>query len=313
MTKASPLPLAPTSQTTSAVSSTDDDDATTVTTAKATVAATAPTKPPPPSTEDSHEECVLCCYPLPVNVREILYKECCGEVICTGCLIAQRRTLIIGTNVKKPIAGSKEEELEFMTILASEQVIVCPFCRAKEPSNPKEHLKMLWERIDEYKDPKAMVLLGDGYLKGVHGLSKNLKKSEKSYQQAYDLGDHTAAYAMANLYTEEIPDQARMIKYLEEGVKRNNASCMNNLAVRASEFGNHEKSKRLYMMAARSGDEMAMNNLMKKYRTPGSVVSKDDLATTLRAHKAVHDAEKSEPREYAKRQRDFREKVMGTN
>ena len=287
------------------------------TTAKAaTATAAAPTESPPSpptSAEDPHDECVLYCYPHPVKEKESTYKPCCGELICRGCIIAQHRTLIIGTNVKKPMKGSKEEELEFMTILASEQVIVCPFCRAKEPSNPKEHLKMLWERIDEYKDPKAMVLLGDGYLKGVHGLSKNLKKSEKSYQQAYDLGDHTAAYAMANLYTEEIPDQARMIKYLEEGVKRNNASCMNNLAVRASEFGNHEKSKRLYMMAARSGDEMAMNNLMKKYRTPGSVVSKDDLATTLRAHKAVHDAEKSEPREYAKRQRDFREKVMGTN
>ena len=128
MTKASQLPLAPTSQTTSAVSSTDDNDATTVTTAKATVAATAPTKPPPPSTEDSHEECVLCCYPLPVNLKESVYQECCGEVICNGCSIAQQRTLIIGTNVKKPITGSREEGLEFSTLLFSKQPMVCPFC-----------------------------------------------------------------------------------------------------------------------------------------------------------------------------------------
>ena len=96
--------------------------------ATSTVAAAAPTEPTPPSTEDPHEECVLCCYPLPPTPEESVYQECCGEVICNGCIIAQRRTLIIGTNVKKPIAGSREEELEFSTLLFSKQPMVCPFC-----------------------------------------------------------------------------------------------------------------------------------------------------------------------------------------
>ena len=68
-------------------------------------AATAAAAEAPPSTEDPQDECVLCCYPLPIRENESLYKECCGEVICRGCVIGQRRVLTIGTNVKKPIGG----------------------------------------------------------------------------------------------------------------------------------------------------------------------------------------------------------------
>jgi len=69
-----------------------------------------------------------------------------------GCIITtQQRTRIIGTNVKKLIAGSREEELEFRTILESEQRwgAVCPFCRSRAPRNSNENLTRLWERIDE--------------------------------------------------------------------------------------------------------------------------------------------------------------------
>ena len=64
------------------------------------------------------------------------------------------------------------------------------------------------------------------------------------------------------------------------------------------------------MIAARSGDDNSMHNLMVCYRTPGiSVVSKDDLATTLYAHKVANDKGKSVPREYAMRYKAFQEKI----
>ena len=62
------------------------------------------------------------------------------------------------------------------------------------------------------------------------------------------------------------------------------------------------------MIAARSGNDVAMRNLMVCYRGPGSVVSKEDLATTLHAHKVANDKGKTEPREYAIRHRAFEEK-----
>ena len=101
-----------------------------------------------------------------------------------------------------------------------------------------------------------------------------------------------------------------MMKYLKEGIKRGNAQCMTNLGVYyASQSGNHEEAKRHLMTAARSGHDNAMHNLMVNYRSPGSVVSKDDLATTLRAHKAISDYKRtSEPRKYARRHKVFEEK-----
>ena len=280
-------------------------------TTAAAAAAAATTAPPPPSTstEDPDDECVLCCYPLSLKENESSYYPCCGQTICNGCIVAQQRTLIIGTNVKKPIKGSKEEELEFMTILASEKVMVCPFCRAEDSTNNKEVLKRLWEQIDEYKDPQAMLALGVFYREGEHGLSKNLKKAEELYQQAYDLGARFAAYNLAKLYTEEIPDEARMMKYLEEGVKRGNTHCNNHLGFLAAKSGKHEEAKRQFMTAACFGHDTAMNNLMVCYRAPGSVVPKDDLTTALRAHKAINDARKSEPREYAIRHKALEKKL----
>ena len=294
-------PPPPSASQTSSASSNIDYDTSTETAAAATPIEAS--QPPPPSTENQRDECVLCCYPLPIKENECLYKECCGELICCGCIVAQRRTLIIGTNVTKPIKNSKEEELEFNTILASEQIMVCPFCRAKVPTNDKEYLKRLWERIDEYKDPKAMCMLGVHYVKGERGLSKNRKKAMELYQQAYDLGDLPAAYNLSL----HVPDPARRMKYLEAEVKRGNASCMNHLGALVARSGNHEEANRHFMAAARSGDNTAMNNLMVKYRTPGIVLSKDDLTTTLRAYKAVNDRGKSEPREYAIRYETFLE------
>ena len=286
-------------------------------TAVAAAAAAAPAEPPPPSMEDPHDECVLCCYPLPLKVKgecQSVYKVCCGEEICMGCIIAQQRTLIIGTNVKKPIQGSREEELEFIRMLTSEQIMVCPFCRAKDPTNYKEYLKRLWERIDDYKDPEAMNHMGWSYESGEHGLTKNLKRAEELYQQAYDLGDATAANILAELYINHIPDhpdqQARIMKFLEEGIKRGSSHCNNRLGFLATKAGHLEEAKRFLMTAARSGHEEAMRCLIVNYQAPGSVISKEDFATILRAHKAVRDNRKSEPREYARRHKAFQDKML---
>ena len=178
-------------------------------------------------------------------------------------------------------------------------------------TNEKEDLKRLWNQIDEHKSPKAMNMMGVDYFKGQQGLSKNLKKAEELYQQAYDLAHPSAAHNLYELYrSKHIPDEDRMMKCLEEGVKRGNADCMINLGIRAARSGNHEEAKRQLMTTARAGNKNAVLDLMVIYRTPGSVVSKDDLTTTLRAHQAANDTRTSEPREYAKRHHAFEEKII---
>jgi len=245
--------------------------------------------------QDPQDECVLCAYPLPLNVDESLYHSCCGEMICLGCIIGQKRVLGVGTNVEKPIKGSKEEAREFM--LLSEQNCVCPFCRAEAPADDEEELERLWNRIDDFNDPTAMNMLGGYYLIGAIGLSKNLKKVEKLWKRSYDLGDPNAAAMLCVLYSDHIPNPILATKYLEEAARRGKSECMSHMAERAAQSGNWEEATRLYMMAARSGQDIAMKMLMVCYR--GNMLSKDDLTTTLRAHKAANDAGKSEPREYA--------------
>ena len=215
---------------------------------------------------------------------------------------------MIGTDVKLPLKGSKEEEQEFIEISHSERISLCPFCNAKDVSaDDTELLNRLYTRIDKYNDPKAMNMLGLHYMKGERGLSKNLKKAEELLKRSYDLGNPDAAFQLSHLHicrmvdnaheTSPFPNEILIMKYLEEGARRGNAACMELLADRA----NHEEAVRQYMMAACFGRDTAMQKVMAYYRNPFSAISKDDFASTLRAHKVANDTRKSVPRDYWKR------------
>ena len=200
----------------------------------------------------------------------------------------------------------------------------------------KETIKRLWKRIDKYNDPKAMNVMGNYYLEGLHGLSNNPKKAEELYKRAYDLGLMAAARNLGELYSNHILNPVLATKYLEEGARRGNVMCMFALGDIARKSVNKEETLRQYINAtcsghdtarnamcmfglpdiahksenfaelfrlsmklARFGDDEGMENVMEYYRQ--NLLSKDDLATTLRAHKAANDEVKSEPREYAMR------------
>jgi len=151
-----------------------------------------------------------------------------------------------------------------------------------------------------------MNYLGCSYMNGKDGLPKDLKKAEEVFKQAYDLGDPTAAHNLSFLYSKHIPDEARMIQYAKEGVRRGYTGCMVRLAdhLLMNTSDSLEEATQLFMMAARSGNDLAMDAVMKLcYRS--EFISKDDLTTTLRAHKAATDKVKSESREYAERYTKF--------
>lgn len=217
-----------------------------------------------------------------------------------------------------PIAGSKEEEREFMAIgrACVKLTSVCPFCNAKNVSHndTTELLKRLWERIDEYNDPGAMCGLGVLYRDGKEGVSKNPKKAKELIQSSYDLGDADAAYQLAHMYYDSTPEGPQMIiKYLEEGARRGSVGCLTWLGTHANKSGNHAEAIRYFTTAARSGDDTSLQNLLAYIRTPGDVsctgmsmaAFKDELATTRRAHKAANDERTSVPRDYSKRYTDW--------
>ena len=151
-------------------------------------------------------------------------------------------------------------------------------------------------------------MMGTFYMLGRNGVTQNPNKAEKFFKRSYDLGDPVAADLLYQLHDEHIitddahehiHDEARMIQYVEEGVRRGNYRCTTILAHRAHQSGNPEEATRQYMTAARSGDDIAMNKLVEYYRT--TQLSKEDLATTLRAKKVANDKVRNAPRECAKR------------
>ena len=73
-------------------------------------------KLPPPN-----EDCPICLLPLPLLGSGIVYKTCCGKIICSGCHHAP-----VKDNLGNEIIGEK-----------------CPFCRTPVPTSI--------ERIERYK------------------------------------------------------------------------------------------------------------------------------------------------------------------
>jgi len=268
----------------------------------------------------SDEECAICTIPLPLDRGQIHYKECCGTVICCGCLIAQKRTLIIGTNVKQPIKGSKEEEDEFMTILLTKRTCVCPFCNQPEPTNAKEHVKRLWKRIDDHNDPRAMNVLGKFYVEGTHGVSKNLTRAEELYQRSYDLGSPSAAQLLYELYYHHRPDSERNVlsamQYLEEGARRGVVISIYTLACYLKQIDCTEEATPFHLTAACAGHDDALDFLMNAVRAGvlsyAGFLTKDKIATMLRAHQAAHAAVTSEPRDYARRYSELQDTKEST-
>ena len=271
-----------------------------VTAGIATGAATSP----PSSTEcrapqSGRDECPICYHVLPLANCDSVYMSCCGKVICQGCIVGRERAQVKESGFI--IEGKTPEDKQFMLILKHWSGL-CPFCRAEYPANEEEVVQRLNARISIRNDEDytiALVGLGSCYLEGKHGLPLNYGKAEEIFQQAYDLGNPTAASDLVDLYERHYPDQKeKMMKYLLRGETLGNIACMQFLINLAIESKNHREISRLCMKVARLGGD-TQQNLMSCYEN--QVLSKDDLAATLRAHQAVQDETKTARREYAKR------------
>jgi len=75
-----------------------------------------------------------------------------------------------------------------------------------------------------------------------------------------------------------------------------------NLGCYEERKGNIERSVKHHIIAAKLGDEDSMKKLWKHYS--GENITKEDLETTLRTHKAAIDAMKSPEREAAEAWRE---------
>ena len=254
--------------------------------------------------ESSHRECPICYHRLPIDKSEHGYLSCCGQVICHGCMLGEQRTQLKELGII--IEDTTPEEEQFRLIKEhGMEIYICPYCRALFPEDDEELLQRLYDRIEIRIDRDytiALIQLGSYYKEGERGLPQNLKKAEELYKEAYDLDNPVAAWNLSCLYRDHYSDQKETeMEYLLRGEMLGNIKCIQVLAKCAHDSGNMEEFTRLWMKVVCLGGDTSI--LLDCYRV--NLLSKDDLATTLRANQAVKNEIETKRRDFASRYAQF--------
>jgi len=222
--------------------------------------------------ESTHRgDCPICMIPLSIDQTTSGVWSCCCKIICNGCHYAN-------------ILRERKEKLGHS----------CPFCRMPVPSTDKQFDKETMKRVAA-NDPVAMSR------KGMEQYDKeDYRSAFEYYVKAAELGDVDAKYELARMYefgqgVEK--DEGKVIRHLEDAAIGGHPSARRTLGWIEWDNGNNKRAMNHLIIAANLGDDDSIKALMDEFRT--GVVSKDDLASALRAHQAAVDATKSPQREEA--------------
>ena len=255
------------------------------------------------NSEEEKTECPICLCVRPLLKTDEVYQPCCGQRICMGCLIEEQRVRV--RDMGFIVEGVTPEAIQFALILTFPWN-KCPYCCAKDASTDEEKLRLLRIRINKFNDPIAMNILGCGYHNGEFGLPINIKEAEKFYQRALDLEYSAAIINLYHLYRDNYPDQKqKAMEFLQRGNSLEDITCIHELSNKAHESDNYEEVARLATKLARLGDNIAMDTCIRCYRR--NIISKDELATTLRENQAANKELMNDEREFAARLRQFEE------
>ena len=222
--------------------------------------------------ESSHlGDCPICSLPLPLVLKKSIMYDCCSKVICNGCAYANQM---------------RENEMRLQ--------YTCPFCREPTPNTDEENDERRMKRVDA-NDPAAMS--EEGTQQRMKG---NYSRAFEYWTKAAELGDIEAHYNLSIMYRlghgiER--HEGKMMYHREEAVIAGHPFARHDLGCKEKEDGNDERAVKHMIIAATQGDNDAIKCLMEAYKD--GLISKEDLAATLRAHQAAVDATKSPQREEA--------------
>ena len=221
-------------------------------------------------TESSHlGDCPICLLPLPLDGDKSIYHTCCSKVVCKGCVLANFKRL-------------REEGSE----------VTCPFCR-DDPQNGDHDQKMM-KRV-QANDPSALSHMGiKRYLEG------NYAEAFQYLKKAAELGDVTAHDRLSFMYKSGegvVKDKQKEVYHAEEAAIRGHLDSRYRLSCYEMRKFRPEIAKKHLIIAANLGHNVSMNELKEWYKS--GMVSKEDFASALRAHKAAVDATKSPQRDEA--------------
>ena len=214
-------------------------------------------------------DCPLCCLPLPVDAEKSALYLCCSKRVCEGCNLA---------NSRREIEGRLQHK--------------CPFCREPLPKSDEQAVEQLMKRI-EVNDPFAICHMG------------RKKYDEGDYAAAFEywmraaaLGDANAHNQLSVLYHNgEVieKDDKKELYHLTEAAIGGNPYAHYNLALLEGKNGQHNRSVKHLIIAAKLGHDDSLDALKIAYEA--FLVSKEDFAAALRGHQAAIEATKSPQRE----------------
>ena len=229
--------------------------------------------------EVEREECPICLVPLINGNKTESFMACCGKSICIGCIYAMEM---------------------------SEGKDLCAFCRTPQPCSAEEQIKRLHKLMDK-GNANAFGALGGCYFNGTHGIPRDERKATELWLKAGELGCAETYYNLGNSYREGRGVEVDMKKakhYFELAAMSGYVPARHNLGCLEEEAGNHHRATRHYIIAAKAGDEETLEGVKLGYKH--GLVTKDEYASTLRAHQKIQDEMKSNAREKAEASGRFR-------
>ena len=122
------------------------------------------------------EDCPICRLRLPILDTGKKYKECCGKVICSGCVHShyddEGNVVVEGTT--------------------------CPCCSTPVPKTNEEIVKRVKARV-ELDDAEAISCLGSFYDEGLYGFPQDIAKTLELWHRAAELGNAEAVLLMVSV------------------------------------------------------------------------------------------------------------------
>jgi len=217
-------------------------------------------------------ECPICFLPMPPEADQIMFKSCCGKVICCGCIYAMKM---------------------------SEGKDLCAFCRTPEANSDEENIKRLKKLMDK-GNGEAFNMLAQQYAHGTHGMPQDRQKACQLWRKAGELGCTKAYYnlgvAYDNGYGVEM-DKKKAKHYYELATMGGDITARHNLAGIEGRAGNHHRGMKHLITAARAGSKESLNAVKMGFER--GLVTKDEYASTLRAHHESQREMKSDQRDQA--------------
>lgn len=223
-----------------------------------------------------NEDCPLCNLPLPTLSTGSKYYECCGKVLCCGCVhhIEQK--------------ANKDNE-----------PTCCPFCKAEEPTSNEQLIVRNMERV-QVNDAEAIYNYAHCYASGLSGIPLDKAEAIKLWHQAGKLGC-TRAYdqiAYAHLRGDGVPKDSQLAKYYWKlAAMGGSVNARYNLGIAEESVGNMDRAIRHYKIAVTFGDVESLKQIHQLLLNGHA--TKDELLRACDTRTAYIDKIRSDHRDEA--------------